>query len=375
MSRVAQRHSQSPSASEWAGAFQSPSASERAPSGPRLLLRIAIIGVALATGCATTPKPIFPEISPPRVWPLPPDRPRIRYIGELRGEASLHRQAHGWEAVREFMAGPRETIAFSRPSAVAVLGDRVYVADIGLGGVHLLNLASREYAFLQGAPGDLLRVPVDLTIGEQRLVVVDRGRAALELFDLEGQWRGTRRWPEIKAPVAVTYDPASKLYWIADAELHAVLGTPDLQTLERRIGQRGAGPGQFNYPTALAARPPVCLAVADAMNFRVQLLDAAGLPAAVFGKKGDAAGSFARPRGIALDRDGHVYVVDNQFENVQVFDMGGRLLMAWGHQGNGPGEFALPAGITIDSQDRIWVADGGNGRVQVFQYLREESYE
>lgn len=119
--------------------------------------------------------------------------------------------------------------------------------------------------------------------------------------------------------------------------------------------------------------PHVGLVVADAMNFRVQVFDDAGMPVTIFGKKGDAAGDFARPRGVAVDSDGHLYVVDNQFENVQIFDRDGRLLMAFGHEGDQPGQFALPSGITIDTHDRIWIADSYNRRVQVFQYLSEKA--
>ena len=377
-------------------------------TGRRPLLRAATgasCGLALLVGCQTGPPgPIFPAVSPPIVWPKPPDRARIRYIGELRGEASLGARATGWDAVREFLGGPEPKVEFIRPSAIAVApgGERVYVADEGIGAVHLLNLAERQYKLLRGSEQDPLRVPLDLCLANGQLLVVDRGRATVDVFDLAGNWRCTRRWPEIKAPVAIAYDPAGNIFWVADVELHACIGvTPDLQTLVRRIGQRGVAPGQFNYPNALACPRPrfskpiapatnpaaapaaiappdspedaAALVVADAMNFRIQVFDEAGRPVCVFGEKGDAAGTFSRPRGLALDADGHIYVVDNQFENVQVFDPAGRLLMALGQEGQAPGEFSMPAGIAIDQQNRIWIADSLNRRVQVFQYLPERA--
>ncbi len=177
-----------------------------------LILTLLAAGLA---GCHTTPGPIFPQVSPPLLWPPAPDRPRIRYIGELRGEASLGARPQGWEALRELLAGPRPKMAFVRPTAVAVApgGTRVFVADEGLGAVHLLDLSSRQYQLVRGTPQDPLRVPLDLTIGPaaglvgssnaqvsgsgSQLVVVDRGRAALDVFTLDGGWRCTRRWPEI----------------------------------------------------------------------------------------------------------------------------------------------------------------------------------
>jgi DNA-binding beta-propeller fold protein YncE len=330
-----------------------------------------LLCVVLLAGCQTTPAPIFPAISPPIVWPPPPDQPRIRYVGELHGEASLGVKPTGWAAFEEFLAGPRPQGVFVRPSAVAVAGERVFVADTGLGVVHLLELAGRRYAVIQGPPSERFRVPIDLTIGGQQLFVVDRGRAAVDVFDLEGNWRSTHRCPELTAPVAIAWDPAQRRYWLADAATHACFATADLEHVQQQLGQRGSGPGQFNYPTALAVHPLSGLIVADAMNFRIQVFDEAGRPVTAFGHKGDAAGDFARPRAVAADSEGHIYVVDNQFENVQVFDGEGRLLLAFGQGGDRPGEFALPAGITIDAQDRIWIADSYNRRVQVFQYLPE----
>lgn len=337
-------------------------------------MAFAVVGIALLAGCQTPPGPIFPVVMPPIVWPPPPDLPRIRYVGELRGEASLGARASGWNAVQAALVGPRPLVEFSRPAAVAVAGERVFVADVGLGVVHQLDLATRKYAVLRGAPSDPLRVPIDLAImNGSQLVVADRGRAALDTFNLDGTWRATQRWPEVTAPVALTWDSSERLLWLADAVTHSCFATSDGKNLQRRLGQRGTAPGQFNYPRGLAAHPAVGLVVLDAMNFRVQAFDDTGAPAVVFGHKGDAAGDFAAPRSVAIDSEGHLYVLDNQFENVQVFDRTGRLLLAFGQEGAGPGEFALPSGITIDAQDRIWIADSFNCRVQVFQYLSEKA--
>ena len=331
------------------------------------------VAVAVA-GCRSTPGPIFPAITPSIVWPGPPDRPRVRYIGELRGEADLGVKPDGWAAVRAVLAGLPPQGAFSRPAAVAVAGERVFVADTGLGLVHLLDLETRRYRAIAGLASDPLRVPIDLTIANgDNLIVVDRGRAAIDLFDLDGEWQATKRWPELAAPTAAAWDAEQDVIWLADAATHACFACENLDKLTRRIGKRGSAPGEFNFPSAVAVHPSAGLAVADAMNFRVQVFDHAGVPTVVFGQKGDAAGDFARPRGVAIDSEGHVYVLDNQFENVQIFDKAGRLLMAFGGAGRGPGQFSLPSGISIDDRDRIWIADSYNHRVQVFQYLPEEA--
>ncbi len=335
---------------------------------------LLLIMLPAISACQSPPGPIFPERQPPLVWPPPPDRPRIQYVGELHGEEDLGIRPRGWQVLRAVLAGPRPLGRFSRPAAVAVAGERVFVADTGLGVVHRLDLAAREYQMISGSPNDPLQVPIDVTVADgATLVVVDRGRAAVDLFDLDGTWRATRRWAELTAPTAAAWDAGRRVLWLVDAVAHACIACVGEQELATRLGERGGAPGEFNFPTAVTVHPSVGLVVADAMNFRVQVFDETLTPTTVFGQKGDAAGDFSRPRDVAVDSAGHIYVLDNQFENVQVFDRTGRLLMAFGRAGSGPGEFSLPAGITIDDRDRIWIADSYNRRVQVFQYLSEDA--
>ncbi len=337
-------------------------------------LAVVLLATVFLVACRAPLRPIFPAVSPELVWPRPPDTPRIRYVGALRGESSLGVRPRGWGALRAVLAGPRRLIDFARPSAVAVAGERIFVADIGLAVVHMLDLANRRYAVLAGSADDPLAVPIDVTIaGDDTVVVVDRQRAALDLFDLDGRWRRTLRWPQVTAPVAADWDARHGALWIADAAAHACLVTTNYGPPRRALGGRGTASGRLNFPSDLVVRPGLGVVVADAMNFRVQVFDFTGQVTAAFGQKGDAAGDFSRPRSVAVDSDGHIYVLDNQFENVQIFDRAGRLLMAFGRGGSGPGQFSLPAGITIDSRDRIWIADSYNHRVQVFQYLAEEA--
>jgi len=339
-------------------------------STPRLFL---VVGLgATLIGCRAPLRPVFPAVTPPIVWPPPPDQPRVRYIGELRGEASLGARSRGWNALRTLVAGPAAPVEFSRPAAVAVVGQRVFVADTGLGAVHLLDIDRREHKLILGDPSDPLQTPIDvLALPDETIVVVDRGRAAVDFLDLDGRWLRTWRSADLRAPVSAAWDARRELLWIADVADHVCYAWQRGEII-RRLGRRGSAPGEFNFPSAVAWNAAAGLVVADAMNFRVQIFSDQDLPSVVFGRKGDAAGDFARPRDVAVDSQGHVYTLDNQFENVQIFDQAGRLLMALGRGGAGAGEFALPAGITIDSLDRIWVADSCNRRVQVFQYLPED---
>lgn len=329
----------------------------------------AFLALGAMAACQRPQKPVFPDIAPAIVWPKAPDVPRIRYIGELIGEQSLDRRPTGWAAVKSALEGPPPVTNFSTPTAVAARGEVVFVADGQARAVYRLNVATREFQTITSAGGAPFGFPIDLALHGESLFVADSARPGVFEFDSNGRYRRTLVIEGLKRPSAIAVHPASGDLFVLDSAAHVCHVIGGDGTRKRTLGRRGASQGEFNYPAGLTFDPRYGMAVADSMNFRVQLLAETGSPLGMFGRKGDAAGDFSMPRDLAFDSQGHVYVVDNQFENVQIFSRDGRLLMAWGQEGLGPGEFYLPSGITIDERDRIWIADTYNRRVQVFQFL------
>ncbi len=334
------------------------------PARPGLCL-----GLLLLTGCATGLSR-YPQGDGSLRFPSPPDPARITWIGELRGAESIGAGRRG--GLLGVLAGQSAPIRFSAPNAVAVRGERVLVSDGQLGVIHDLDLAARTCATITHAGDRLLEGPIDVTFVEGGgFAVADSRRAAVFLFDAAGRLQRELGRGVLKRPAGLAWDEAARRLLVADAGEHRLVAFGlDGRVLER-FGGRGLSPESYNFPSGLGQRAPFGLAVADAMNFRVQRRRPDAAPR-VFGRKGDAAGDFALPRDVAYDSAGHLYVLDSQFENVQIFDQDDRLLLAFGGEGREPGRFSLPTGITIDARDRIWVADTYNRRVQVFQYLGKE---
>jgi DNA-binding beta-propeller fold protein YncE len=334
----------------------------------------ALSSLAALAGCAA-PAPVFPPVTPPIVWPSPPDMPRIRYIGELRGEASLHRRPSGWEAIQAVLTGPRRMTAFVQPLAVAARGPRVAVTDPGAAGgaaIHVLDVETREFTTLRTPE---MTWPIDVAFVMDRIAVADAQAACVFVFDPASSAVRVIGRSRLVRPVGVAWDSTAQRLWVLDAGAHAIVPFTLAGEAGEQLGTRGASAGEFNFPGGIAiqpGQPAPRLAVADSMNFRVQVIPTDASDPLAFGEKGDAAGNMAFPRDVAIDSDGHIYVLDKHFENVQVFDQEGRLLLAFGGEGNGPGQFNLPAGLTIDEHDRLWIADTHNQRVQVLQYLKEQ---
>lgn len=331
-----------------------------------------VIGLLAQWGCASKPGELFAFEGERPAWPMPPEQPRVRYLGELRQDKDLKPGRSAMEGLRAVLFGRTPPQEMIRPLGVCTDGaDRVFVVDSAAAVVHVFDLAKRTYARWsppEGYPefGSPVAVAWD---NRGRLLVCDSSAQMLFVFDSHGVLLGTLGEGFLVRPCGVAIDAERDRVLVVDSALHQVVVMSSDGTEIGRIGRRGTGHGEFNFPTSITLGENGRMFVSDSLNFRVQVLDAGGTFLGQIGRKGDLPGYFSQPKGVALDPDGHVYVVDANFEAVQLFQQDGTLLMTFGHEGHGPGEFWLPVGIHIDANARVWIADSYNRRVQVFEYL------
>jgi DNA-binding beta-propeller fold protein YncE len=339
--------------------------------------------MVLLAGCASPPGAMFDPAAGSYTWPAPPDPPRIKYVGQIRGEADLHASKGGVEVVDETLFGKRPTEVFVSPLAVctdaANPARRVFIADSNGQCIHVLDLKTRQYKrWAPQPPQPRLSQPVAVAFepgvggNDGRLLVSDSAAGNIAVFNSTGERTGDLGAGVLLRPCGLAVDPVGRRVLVADAAAHQIVVLSDDGRELARVGRRGTGQGEFNYPTNVTLEPAERggrLYVSDSLNFRVQVFGPTFEFVRQIGRKGDMPGYFSQPKGIATDPQGHVYVVDANFEAVQLFTPEGDLLMSFGHEGQGPGEFWLPAGIHIDAAGRIWIADSYNRRVQVFDLL------
>jgi sugar lactone lactonase YvrE len=132
--------------------------------------------------------------------------------------------------------------------------------------------------------------------------------------------------------------------------------SPDGQLLLRlgKAGQAGAGADEFNAPSAVLVAPNGDVFVADGhggdTNARIMKFTADGKFIKSWGTKGAAPGQFDIPHALAMDSRGRLFVGDRNNNRIQIFDQDGNFLDAWT-------QFSRPSGIFIDRNDQIYVAD------------------
>ena len=302
------------------------------------------------------------------VWPPAPAVARIAYERSITGPASVGVRASSLGRLGAWVSGaPATAPDLVKPFGLALdESDNVCITDPGAGAVCFYDQGRKHWDRWTQAGGRSWEAPVAVARRDGVFYVADAGWGRVVAF----------RQPErllLSLTNGLTRPSGLALLgghlYVADAAGHRIVAFDLAGQPWREFGRRGTGPGEFNYPTHLAATPDGRLLVTDSLNNRIEVFDAEGKFLQSWGEAGDTPGHFARPKGAAVDSLGHVYVLDALADNLQLFDATGQLLLVVGGNGAAPGQFWMPAGIAITRKNEIWVADACNHRLQVFQYL------
>jgi DNA-binding beta-propeller fold protein YncE len=297
-------------------------------------------------------------------WPLPPEKPRIRYIQSIYSEDDIGRIY----SFREMLFGKSYRDSLTRPYGVFARGEKIYVTDITAMRVMVYDRKLKR-VLIVGEEGAMHIPSAALADSKGTLYVADASRSKIVVYDAGGSYQTAFPLGSVK-PVALAFNESLGRLFVLDRNGHRVVVLNTAGGLLFEFGAPGRDDGQFNMPLGMAIDKNGRIYVLDSGNFRVQIFDADGRFITKFGSVGDRAGFFANPKGIAVDSDGHIYVTDAAFGNFQIFDQEGMVLLSVGKLGPAPGQLYLPAGIAIDENDRIYIADQLNSRISIFQYLK-----
>jgi DNA-binding beta-propeller fold protein YncE len=314
--------------------------------------------------------------------PIPPDilmdgGRKLSFERTFSAEQEVRGKKGFWTKLLDFVAGEPNYRRLVRPYGIALDSHgRIIITDPGANGVHIFDYARHKYKFLERRDKDKDPMPAPQCVAvdaQDNIYVTDSEAGKIFVFSPDGKFRhalGSLKGGEgfFKRPTGIAVDSAAQKIYVSDTLRNQVFVLDMNGQVIKALGRTGTAPGEFNYPTDIRQLGQ-SLAVVDAMNFRVQVLDASGAMRYEVGSLGLGLGKLFRPKGIAVDSEGHLYVVDGMTDRVQVFDEQGRLLYYFGSRGQHLGEFQLPAGIAIDHDDQIYVVDSVNRRVQVFHYF------
>lgn len=336
------------------------------------LLNIFI--VLLVTGCAgediKQEKPVF-------AYPPPPDETRFFYERTLRSSFDV-KEISASDRLRAFATGTMgNATGLGKPWGIAAYQGRVYVTDTLKRAILMFDVAGRQFKTIGTEGPGALRKPIGIDVSSAgEIYVADNTARSVVVFDKNGKYLkhiGNRSILNRPSGVAVSPDN-SKVYVIDTGgidtqEHHLYIFNNRTGELERTVGSRGKGEGEFNLALQVTTAKDGTVYVTDAGNFRVQAFKPNGDFKLTFGKVGRKTGNFARPKGIATDNIGNIYVVDSAFGNFQIFNDKAQLLMFIGERGerDAPGRYMLPAGIAVDEDGRVYVVDQFHRKVDIYR--------
>ncbi len=304
-------------------------------------------------------------------WPPPPDEARVIYVRDISSPADIGAKPSALSRLGNWITGvKKDKDRLDRPFGLA-LDDagNLLVTDTSANTVSLFDFAGKKWSHWDSVGKSRFKSPVAVARRGRTIFVADSELGKVITLDEKGrlQFEITN---ELERPSGLAL-LADKLF-ITDSQRHHVVICDVRGKFVSKFGRRGRGPGEFNFPTHIAADSAGQIYVTDSLNYRIQVFDSKGQFLRTFGAAGDGPGFFSRPKGVATDSFGHIYVVDAVFDNIQVFDQQGKLLLNGGEAGHAPGEFWLPNAIVISRNNDIYVADSYNHRIQIFRYIGKQ---
>jgi sugar lactone lactonase YvrE len=335
----------------------------------QLRMVLAMATALILAGCAGAPqaKP-GKEADVSLVWPVPPEVARVVYTQEVRAPADLGVRSSALSRFGHWLTGTgQRNDRFLKPFGISLdEEENLCLTDTGANAVCFYNRTHKKWQKWDKIGTVRFSAPVAVVKRSGIFFVADSGLGSVIAFDENGKLLN-RITNHLERPSGLVI--MNERLLVADSQRHKVVVFDLRGGFQGEFGRRGVGPGEFNFPTHLAADSEGNCYVTDSMNSRVQILDSTGHFKGQVGSLGDSSGSFGRPKGVAVDSFGHVYVLDAMFDNLQIFDRDGHLLLYLGETGAAKGEFWLPNGIAISRSNEIFIADSYNRRVQVFKYV------
>jgi sugar lactone lactonase YvrE len=270
--------------------------------------------------------------------------------------------------------------AMTRPTGIAVIGDRVYVTDTALRTVRAYDRTGAflfDFGPIKDGKVTHLDSPVHMAVSKAgEIWVTDRSLKGVYIFDADGNYLRkfvpnddpTFDW----SPLAIAFGADDSVYIsdVGNSDNHRMLAFSPGGLLvtewghTEQIVSAGDSPGSFLFPNGLAVKGTganTLVFVADGNNRRVQVFKGDGTFVRIINTSGT-------PRGLALDAEGRLYVVDALSHRIDVYTDAGALLTTFGENGTGPGQFNFPNDVVVDSTGRILITDRDNNQVHVWGY-------
>lgn len=216
-------------------------------------------------------------------------------------------------------------IRLASPVAVAKRGGTFFLADSILARVIAFNENGKILFQITNHVGR----PSGVAILNERLFVADAQRHTIAVFGMKGDFyrefgkRGIGQG-EFNYPTHLSIDAKENLY-VTDSMNGRVQILDANGNFKGEIGNIGDSPGHFGRPKGVAVDSFGSVYVLDALFDNLQIFDHSGRLLLNFGETGAQPGQFWLANGIAITRENEILVADSYNHRIQVFKYVGPL--------------------------------------------------
>lgn len=254
--------------------------------------------------------------------------------------------------------------AMRSPVAIAIAGDRVYVADFDDDRVRIQSRAGADlggWGAAGSGPGEFSG-PAGIAVGpDGSVLVTDLYNHRVQRFTPDGGYLGEWIAGEADAaPFGIAVDRAGRVHvgdmlagrvgvWGADGRSLTSWGAP------------GRARGELREPWGIAVDAAGDVLVADHGNHRIQRFSSEGVWLGAWGEPGTGEGQLLGPMGLAVGADGSVVVSDLAGDRLRRFTPGGELLAVW--RGAALGAQSPAPGLALDHEGTVFLLDTARQRV------------
>lgn len=286
------------------------------------------IGLLFFMSCSPKLKPNITDNSAKKIYyPQDADTAYFQYLKGINFSGDIEMPSKFQEAI----VGKKAIAQFIKPYGVTVFNNKVYVADIGIKGVNILDFKNKS--FTQFAPfhrdlSFILTSAVDEN-GDQYLV--DSKSLKVAVYDINGKFKTIFSVEENVRPVRIRIKQ-DKIY-IADIptgkiNIYSKETYKLIDSFPKNVTNKDES---FIFMAMDFDFDDKYIYVIDAGDFKVKIYTHDFKFVKSFGEQGNGYGMFNRPKSIAVDQEGNILVIDSVSKLIQVFNSKGQPLTIFGY--------------------------------------------
>ncbi|XP_019643986.1 PREDICTED: E3 ubiquitin-protein ligase TRIM71-like [Branchiostoma belcheri] len=256
---------------------------------------------------------------------------------------------------------------FDWPIDVAVMGDRLYVADFWNSRVQVFDLIGKFCCSFSTSTN-----PASVAVQTDGTIVV-QGGYEVKRFSSSGALQHKFRLGEYCTdPHGLAVQCDGKVV-VADRGKHSISLFKADGALVKQVGGRGNGEGQFDKPYVVCVDKEDNIIVADRHNHRVQVFDKNLKFQHKFGQKGRQPQDMWAPRGVSADSRGNIVLANiggddgiRHSRKLQVFRPDGTWVSTISSDGD---KLKVPCGLAVTEDGHVFVADPENHCIRKYRYI------